>query len=136
MGWKLFAAGAAVTLAACATSFSSLQQELPRLVGQDLSVAIGMLGAPDGKVDLPGAAVYVWDTAATFTAPAVSSSTTAGTVGTIPFQAHTTSHRIESSDLRCRLKLTTSAQHRVTEWTVDGDNGACFKFSDRLKPLL
>ena len=101
-------------LSACATSFSTLDEALPALKGKDIEAAIAYLGVPDQKYVVDGREVYVWSTEenyASISSPAA------------------------VSRLSCKIKIST--KDKIVEKTeYDGNNGTCFLYSERLKPLI
>lgn len=122
-------------LAACATSFDTFDRALPILKGQDVKVAIGYLGIPDQEYDIAGKKVYVWTTTGTNPFPTAVTTTTDGTAGTKPFKATSTTYAYDPTPLGCKIKMATE-NGVVTSIEYDGNNGPCFKYSDRLTPLL
>ena len=105
-------------MTACATSFSTLNQALPLLQGQDIQMSMDYLGIPDQEYIIAGKKVYVW-----------------GTSRINPFNATSTSYGNDNRRLRCTIKMITENEI-VQRIEYDGNNGACFKYSDRLKLLL
>jgi hypothetical protein len=62
---RLIAAAAAVALGGCTmmlkhTHTSTVEQELGSIMGADLSTAVGILGFPESRRELPGRTVYAW----------------------------------------------------------------------------
>lgn len=122
-------------LTACATSFDTFDRALPKLKGQNIKVAINYLGIPDQEYEIAGKKVYVWSTTGTNPFPTAITTTTDGTAGNKPFKATSTTYAYDPTPLGCKVKIATDNEI-VTNIEYDGNNGPCFKYSDRLKPLL
>ena len=124
-----------VLLTACATSFDTFDHALPILKGQNVKVAIDYLGIPDQEYAIAGKRIYVWDTTTTNPFPTAITTTTDGTAGNTPFKATSTTYVHDPTPLGCKIKMATD-NDIVTRIEYDGNNGPCFKYSERLKPLL
>src|SRR5687768_16809305 len=121
-------------LSSC-TSFDTLDQALPLLKGQHIDTSIDYLGIPTGKYEIDDREIYVWSTSENFVSIDQVSSSTHGYVGTTPFSAYSTSYDASASRLSCEIKMSTR-QRIVESIEYSGNNGTCFTYSDRLKPLL
>ncbi len=124
-----------VLLTACATSFDTFDHALPILKGQNVKVAIAHLGIPDQEYVVAGMKVYVWSTTATNPFPTAITTITDGTAGNTSFKATSTTYARDSTPLGCTIKMATD-NDIVTRIEYDGNNGPCFKYSERLRPLL
>lgn len=122
-------------LAACATSFDTLDRALPVLKGQNIKVAIEYLGIPDQEYEVAGKKVYVWATSGTNPFPTATTTTTDGAIGTSPIKATSTTYSYDPTPLGCKIKAATENEI-ITRLEYDGNNGPCFNYSNRLKPLL
>jgi hypothetical protein len=124
-----------VALLVSCTSFSTFDEALPLLKGENISKSINYLGIPDRKYEIDDMEIYVWSTEEDFTHvdPVVSSMH--GYAGATPFSANSTSYESSTSRLSCEIKMSTRRQI-VERIEYSGNNGACFKYSERLKPLL
>jgi len=122
-------------LGACATSFSTLDQVLPKLVGRNISVAISYLGIPNNEYNIAGNRVFVWSTSETFTTSQQVATTTSGIVGTTPIQTLSTSYVPTTSNLNCVIKTMMDGEF-IRRVEYEGNNGVCMKYANRLKPLV
>jgi hypothetical protein len=126
---------AVMVLTGCATSFSVLDATLPTLKGREIGEAVRYLGVPSQEYEIVGKKVYVWSTSMAYVTSGATTSSTTGAVGTTPFRATTTTFGAgTATQLSCTLKLVT-ANGLIEDYDYDGNNGACFRYSDRLKPL-
>lgn len=132
--WKRSAVLLCPLIAACVTSFSTLDSALPLFRGKNVTEAVRYLGIPSQEYETLGKKVYVWSTT-TINPFSSSTTTTTGTVGTKPFSATSTTTGGGGEQLSCTLKLITS-NGTIEGYDYEGNNGACFHYSDRLKPLL
>ena len=125
----------AAILAGCATSFDTLDKALPQLTGRNISFAADYLGIPDQEYTIAGRKVYVWNSSMNnpFVRPVTT--TTTGTVGTTPFSAVSTGYVQDNSPMSCKIRMITDNEI-IQRIEYDGNNGACMKYSERLKPLL
>lgn len=116
-------------------SFDIFEQAWPELKGKNIQVAIDHLGIPSGQYVVAGKNVYVWSTSESFTSLTASPSNTVGTVGNASFSASSMSYMPTTSQLSCVVKISTDSGI-IERMEYDGSNGTCFKYSERLKPLL
>ncbi|KQV51374.1 hypothetical protein ASD07_10795 [Duganella sp. Root336D2] len=125
------------TLTACATSFSVMDETLPKLVGKKSSEAVKYLGFPSGEQSVMGKKVYVWSTRTWMPNFAPATTNTTGTIGARPFTATSTTYGGGGGmDLSCELKLIVGESEDLIErFQYEGNNGACMRFSEALKPL-
>jgi hypothetical protein len=121
----------ALALAGC-TSFSVLDREMPKLVGQPIDVAVQKLGFPNNEQTIMGQKVYTWNTSQSSFSVVPTTSVTTAYVGTVPVQATTTSFTTEDSSLSCVLRLIVDDKGIIRRYTYTGNNGACFTYSNRL----
>ena len=124
-----------VALLASCTSFDTFDQALPLLKDQHIDKSIHYLGIPSGKYNIDDREIYVWSTSEDFISVDPVTSSTHGYVGTTPFSAHSASYETNTSRLSCEIKMSTR-QKIVERIEYSGNNGTCFTYSDRLKPLL
>ncbi|WP_157745671.1 hypothetical protein [Thiohalobacter thiocyanaticus] len=122
-------------LTACAMSFDTFNRALPKLKDKNINVAIDYLGIPDHEYVVAGKKVYVWTTSERNPFPTAVTTTTTGNAGNQPFNATSTSYIPDPGPLSCTIKMQTE-QDIVRRIEYEGNNGTCFKYSDRLKPLI
>jgi hypothetical protein len=115
--------------------FSTLDEALPLLKGQNINKSINYLGIPDRKYQIDDMEIYVWSTDEDFVYIDPVTSSTHGYAGTTPFSAYSTSYDSNTSRLSCEIKMSTR-QQIVERIEYSGNNGTCFTYSERLKPLL
>lgn len=118
----------------CAMSFDTFNQTLPKLKGKDIGVSINYLGIPDHEYMVAGKKVYVWTTSETNPFPATVTTTTTGNAGNQSFNATSTSYIPDNRRLSCTIKMLTE-DDIVRRIEYEGNNGTCFTYSNRLKPL-
>lgn len=128
---KLILFTLALMLTGCATSFDILKSAMPRFKGANISELVKYLGVPSSEYQTVGKTVYVWNTDRTSYFPNSTTSTTSGRVGNTPFTATTTSTG-GYDQLSCTLRVVTSGGI-IEDYDVHGNNGACFRYSDRLE---
>lgn len=124
---------AAFVLAGC-TSFSVLDKELPKLVGQPVDVAVNKLGFPNAERNIMGKKVYIWSTTQSGTSIVPTTSYSTAYIGTKPVSAQTTTYSTQDYTLSCTLRLIVDDKGVVRDYDYDGNNGACFAYSSRLTP--
>ena len=121
-------------MTACATSFSTLDKALPQLRGQGISEAVRYLGVPSHEYETVGRKVYVWST--TDVNPFSGTTTdTRGRIGNTPFTATSQTTGGPRERLSCTLRIVT-LNGVIEDYNYTGNNGACFRYSDRLEPLV
>lgn len=114
------------------TSFSVFDKELPKLVGQPIDVAVQKLGFPNSEQTIMGQKVYTWSTRQTGTSVVPTTSFTTAYVGNTPVSATTTSYTTQDYSMSCVLRLIVDDKGIIRRYSYDGNNGACFTYSDRL----
>jgi len=124
-----------VFVTACTTSFSTLDQAIPQLKGKHVDVAIEHLGMPDKKYTIDNKDVYLWSNIESHVSASTTPTQTYGNIGNTKFSAYTTNFKTQAYDLRCEIKVVTEKKI-IKSFEYSGNNGACFRYSDRLKPLL
>lgn len=114
---------ALVALLAGCSSVSVLDQELPKLLGQPVDVAVARFGLPTSEHVIMGQRVYVWSNSeqnvtlapvVTFGRPMTTLAPVA-TVGT------------------CQVRLAVDAAGIIRRWDWQGDSDTCYRYSDRLR---
>lgn len=131
----LFAFTAIFLISACTTSFSTLDQAIPKLKGKHVDVAIEHLGMPDKKYAIDNKDVYLWSNIESHISTSTAPTHTYGNLGNAPFSVYTTNYSSQHYDLRCEIKVVTQKKI-IKSFEYSGNNGACFRYSNRLKPLL
>lgn len=128
---KMLLLVAAFVLAGC-TSFSVLDKEMPKLVGQPIDVAVSKLGFPNAEQTIMGKKVYTWSTTETGTSIVPTTSYSTAYVGTTPISAQTTTYSTQDYTLSCTLRVIVDDKGIVQNFNYTGNNGACFTYSNRL----
>lgn len=132
--WKWAFLVPCLAMSACATSFSTLDKALPRLKGHEISEAVRYLGVPSHEYETVGRRVYVWST--TDVNPFSGTTTNSrGRIGGTPFTATSQTTGGPSERLTCTLRIVT-LNGVIEDYDYTGNNGACFRYSDRLEPLV
>jgi len=117
-----------LVMAGC-TSFSVLEQEFPKFKGKPVSNLVDRWGYPNAEQSIMGRKVYIWSTSGSY--PSTTPTITTGYVGSVPVTITNTT--LASTNQSCTVRVFVDAQDIVTAGDYDGNNGACFYFSDRLK---
>lgn len=122
----------ALLVAGC-TSFSVLDEELPKYKGKPIDSLVAKLGFPNAEQTIMGRKVYVWSTSMSYVSVNPTTSTTTGYVGGRPITATSTSYTYSDSNLSCTLRAIVDAQGLIERYAYEGNNGACYTYSDRLR---
>jgi hypothetical protein len=135
---RLLVLPVAVCMSACA--FNALNEGLPRLINEPVERAVEVLGLPNQRMDMGSFSVYVWDTSYSATIPVyqTSTSTTTGTVGTVPVYGTTTTGRTNYVPVQyqCQIKLQVDSFNIVKRWEYFGNQGGCQRYVGGLKQLV
>jgi len=123
-----------LSLLGCATSFEKLHSALPQFQGRDISELVRYLGIPSHEYQTLGKTVYVWTVSEANPFPTSSTSVTSGRVGNTPFTATTTSSGGREM-LGCTLRVVTTGRI-IESYDVSGNNGPCYRYSDRLEQFV
>jgi hypothetical protein len=117
-----------LALTGACTSFGDLDENLPKYVGKPVDLIVQRIGLPHGEVNVMNTKSYVWNSQAqgTFVIP----TTTTGYVGTRPVQL--TTYTPQTHHWACTLRIIVDAANIVTNWSYEGNNQACYTFSERL----
>lgn len=123
----------ALLLTGCVTSFSMLDKELPSL--RTLDDAIAWLGYPTRQYQVAGKDVYEWSTSSTLVMPEINTANTTGYIGRSSVNVTTSSTTYSTNQMFCVLRAVAQGK-KLIEWNYDGNNGACYRYANQLKPLM
>lgn len=129
---KWWLAGLVPALAGC-MSFDVLDEELPKYTGRPIDSLVERIGYPNAERTIMGRKVYIWSTSMSHVSVTPVQSTSTGYVGLTPVTMTSTTYETSSSRLSCMLRVFVSAQDRIESFDYEGNNGACFRYSNRLK---
>ena len=116
---------AAVALTGCTTSISMLKSDLPKLLGQDIKVAVTRIGYPDGQREMLGDTLYIWSTDHEGLVPAVNTAATFGSLAGLHFSGVATSVGVARARYYCAIQLATNKDGSITHWQFQGNQGGC-----------
>lgn len=135
---RLLVVLAGLLLPACA--FNTLNKGLPYLVGQNIDSAVNVLGLPNQQVQIGSYTVYIWDNRYSATIPIYNTrtSTTTGSVGSMPLYGTTTSSTIDYVPVQyqCQIKLQVDSNNIVQRWEFFGNQGGCQFYANRVGRLV
>lgn len=122
---------AAVGLAGCVDQ--AMNQGLGGLVGQNIRAAVSRLGYPDGKREMLGNTIYVWNTNRSIILPVPTSTTTTGYVGPLPVSGTTTGTAYIPQSYNCTLQIGTDQAGTIINYQWAGNTGGCARYANALK---
>jgi hypothetical protein len=122
---------AALLVGACA--FDTMNAELPKYVGQPVSSLVDRLGYPSGEQSIMGRKVYVWRTDMDYVSTTPVTSTSTGYVNYKPVTLTSTSYVSTPMHLACKIRAVVNPDDRIYSVDYEGNNGACLRYSSRLK---
>ena len=124
-------AALALATTGCVT-FGQMEEGLGALMGQDHRVAFRVLGYPAGKQEFGSDTVYVWAVSRGGAMVIPQTTTTYGTVGTVPVYGSTYSSQVVPVSYNCEIKLVANSSGTLINWEYGGNIGGCSHYIRRL----
>lgn len=123
-------ASMAVLIGGCV--FSNIESGLKTLEGRHESVAFDVLGYPSSRYEMGADVVYSWyvNSAGSMILP--QTTTTYGTVGSVPFQGTTYGTQVVPYNYNCQIRVIAGRNGVIKSWDYQGNAGGCSAFSSRL----
>ena len=125
----------AVSMIGCAT-VSNIDTKLANLKGAPIERVVVYLGAPDSYVELPNTRIYRWLNSETL--DLVIPDTTYGSGYSTSGEYVTTTNygtKTTSTDLSCRITLTTNREGVIRDSEVQGDFISCGAFAKKVERI-
>ena len=113
-------------LTAC--TFTRLEKGLDSLLGKSMDHAISMLGMPNAERTMRGQKMYGWGHS--FSYNSANNSTSSTVVNGQWIQINTTSYT--PTNLSCSIELYVNSNDIVTNYSYDGNAGACETYAQWL----
>ena len=118
-------------LSGCAT-FGQMEKGLNALQGENIQTAFNVLGYPTGKQVFGNDTVYFWQVNQSSSLILPQSSTTYGTIGTVPVYGTTTSSQVVPIHYNCLIKIVTDQYDIIRRWEYSGNIAGCEAYINRL----
>jgi len=122
-----------VMLLVGACAFDTMNAELPKYVGQPVNDLVARLGYPSGEQTIMGHKVYTWRTDMDYVSTTPVTSTSTGYVNYKPVTLTSTSYVSTPMHLACTIRAVVNSDDRISSVDYEGNNGACLRYSSRLK---
>jgi hypothetical protein len=122
-----------VALSLCGCVAQHMNEGLADLMGQNIKVAVGRLGYPDGQRTMLGDTIYVWAASHNTVMPMTTTNLTRGMVGSVPFSGTTTNTDFVPVNLNCTIQLATDASGTIKSYQWSGNMGGCSPYASALK---
>jgi hypothetical protein len=126
--------GLALGLSGCLSD--QMNTGLSFMVGQNIQFAVSRLGYPDGQREMLGDTIYVWSTSREVNLPMMTTSTTTGSVGTVPIYGQTMSTQFVPANFNCTIELGAGPDNIIKSWQWSGNIGGCMQYARALQQGL
>jgi hypothetical protein len=111
---------------------SMIENGLNALQNKDVRTAFNVLGYPSGKQDFGSETVYFWSFSESGTQFVPQTSTTSGSIGTVPVYGTTTYNQAVPYNYNCQIRLITDKSDRIIMWDYKGNLAGCSHYATRL----
>lgn len=113
-----------------------IETGMQKLYGQPIKNTLFFnFNYPTAEGTIAGKKFYVWSTASTYYSPGITTTTGYATTGSQSFNyAQTTYGAGSYYNTSCTLRVFVDREERITNYDIQGNNGACKIFAAELDP--
>lgn len=115
------------------TSFSVLDEELPKYTGRHIDSLVEKLGYPNDQTEIMGKTVYIWTNDKTHVSITPTTTTSTGYVGADSVYISSTDYSTSVYNLSCTTRIFVDHNGIIQNAEYNGNNGACYTYSNKLK---